>query len=67
MPSVSGQDRLAATVRKILGKNIYVILGGAAFKDNLAVVKEIGGDCYIDSYDVVARVSEGWEINETGI
>ena len=59
--------RTIEDVRKILGKNIYVILGGAAFKDNLAVVKEIGGDCYIDSYDVVARVSEGWEINETGI
>lgn len=59
--------RTIEDVRKILGNGISIVVGGAAFKDNPAVVKEIGGDVYVDSYDTVARISEGWEINETGI
>jgi len=59
--------RTIEDVRKILGDEISIILGGAAFKDNLSVVKEIGGDYYVDSYDAVVRISEGWENHETGI
>lgn len=59
--------RTIKDVRKILGKDISIVLGGAAFKDNLTVVKEIGGDFYVDSYDAVVRISEGWENHETGI
>lgn len=59
--------RTIEDVRKILGNEISIILGGAAFKDNLSVVKEIGGDYYVDSYDAVVRISEGWEDHETGI
>jgi hypothetical protein len=59
--------RTIEDVRKILGNEISIVLGGAAFKDNLMVVKEIGGDYYVDSFDAVVRISEGWENHETGI
>jgi len=59
--------RTIEDVRKILGKDTSIVLSGAAFKENLAVVKEIGVDCYVDSYNAVARITEGWEIDETGI
>ena len=59
--------RTLEEVRKILGNQVSIVLGGAAFKDNLTVVKEIGGDHYVDTYDAVVRLSEGWENHETGI
>ncbi len=59
--------RTIEDVRKILGNEISIILGGAAFKDNLTVVKEIGGNYYVDGYDAVVRISKGWEDYETGI
>lgn len=59
--------RTIEDVKKILGNEISIILGGAAFKDNLTVVKEIGGDYYVDSFDAVVSISEGWENHETGI
>ncbi|MBI4855491.1 MAG: cobalamin B12-binding domain-containing protein [Acetobacterium woodii] len=59
--------RTLEEVRKILGNQVSIVLGGAAFKDNLTVVNEIGGDYYVDTYDAVVRLSEGWENHETGI
>jgi methanogenic corrinoid protein MtbC1 len=59
--------RTIEDVRKIMGSETAIILGGAAFKDNLTVVKEIGGNYYVDGYDAVVRISEGWENYETGI
>lgn len=59
--------RTIEDVRKILGDDVSIILGGAAFKDNLSVVKELGGDYYVDGYDAVVSTSEGWEKYETGI
>lgn len=54
-------------VRKILGDGIIIILGGTAFDDNISVVKEIGGNYYVNTYCDAERISEGWENHETGI
>ena len=48
-------------------KDLKIIVGGYAFKENPNVYKEIGADFNINSFEEIEKLSKGGNANETGI
>lgn len=51
--------KIIRIIRENQGKEIKIILGGQAFKRNRHLVEEIGGDLYLETYDDIAKLSQG--------
>lgn len=59
--------KLVDKIRKSYGKNIRILAGGNAFKNNIDAISQIGADLYLESNDDILSLKGEAEDNETGI